>query len=54
VPALRRALPQGRARIGRSNETGTFLRSAYIWTPGKAFVAVVPTFGPVLLVSTCV
>lgn len=34
-------------------ETGRFLRSAYIWTLGKAFVAVALTLGPVLLVSTC-
>jgi hypothetical protein len=52
VPPLQRALPQGLARIGRSTETGAFLRSAYIWMPDKAFVAVVPTFGPVLPVST--
>jgi len=37
-----------------SGETGQFLRSAYIWTLGKAFVALVLTLGPVLLVSTCI
>jgi len=35
-------------------ETGSFLRGAYIWTLGKAFVALVLTLGPVLLVSTCI
>ena len=34
-------------------ETGSFLRGAFIWTLAKAFVAVVLTLGPVLLVSTC-
>jgi hypothetical protein len=34
-------------------ETGEFLRSAYIWTLGKAFVALLLTLGPILLLATC-
>ena len=35
-------------------ETGSFLQWTVVWTLATAFVALVLTLGPTLLVSTCV
>ena len=35
-------------------ETGSFLHWVVLWTLATAFVAVVLTLGPTLLLSTCV
>jgi hypothetical protein len=35
-------------------QTGNFLRAAIVWTAVAAFVATVLTFGPPLLLSTCI
>ena len=35
-------------------ETGSFLHGAVVWTLATAFVALVLTLGPTLLVSTCI
>ena len=37
-----------------SGQTGSFLHAAIVWTVIAAFVATVLTFGPPLLLSTCV